>query len=84
MDGWWSIEYKLDGKLVNANMLDDSDLEHIGELIKDGYIQGEIVTERTNKKCPKCGEQLNKSDVKGYDYVCLECDENFYKGEVEG
>lgn len=32
--------------------------------------------------CPKCGKPLSVSDVKGYPFVCLNCDENFYLFEV--
>lgn len=31
----------------------------------------------TDKKCPKCGKPLFKSDLPQYDYICVECDENF-------
>lgn len=37
----------------------------------------------TDKKCPKCYGPLHESDVEGYDYVCLECDENFFEVEVK-
>lgn len=36
----------------------------------------------TGFKCPKCGQQLKPSDVDGYEFVCVECDENFYKFEA--
>lgn len=36
----------------------------------------------TNVKCPKCSELLYVSDVVGYPYVCLNCDENFYECEI--
>lgn len=32
--------------------------------------------------CPKCGYPLSKSEVEGYDYQCLACDEDFYSIEV--
>lgn len=32
--------------------------------------------------CPKCGYPLSKSEVDGYDYQCLACDEDFYSIEV--
>ena len=32
--------------------------------------------------CPKCYGELKPSDVKGYEFVCYECDENFYKVEA--
>ena len=38
-----------------------------------------------NKKeylCPRCGKPLSKSDVKGYEFVCYDCDENFYRVEA--
>lgn len=38
--------------------------------------------ELTDKKCPKCYGPLHESDVEGYDYVCLECDENFFECEL--
>ena len=34
------------------------------------------------KYCPHCGKPLYPTDVRGYDYTCYECDENFYKCEV--
>lgn len=37
----------------------------------------------TEKKCPRCGEYLLLSDVDEYDYVCVNCDENYYKSEVQ-
>lgn len=36
----------------------------------------------TNKFCPRCHGKLLLSDLKQYDYVCPECDENFYECEV--
>lgn len=36
----------------------------------------------TNVRCPKCSELLYISDVVGYPYVCLNCDENFYECEI--
>ena len=37
----------------------------------------------TQKKCPKCGRTLYLSDLPQYEYVCTECDENFYECEVK-
>lgn len=37
----------------------------------------------TDKRCPKCGELLLKSDLSQYNYVCPLCDENFYDCEVK-
>lgn len=36
----------------------------------------------TNVRCPKCSELLYVSDVVGYPYVCLNCDENFNECEI--
>lgn len=36
----------------------------------------------TLQSCPKCGRLLIKSDMKGYAFQCLECDEDFYSFEV--
>lgn len=35
-----------------------------------------------NKTCPKCSGQLYLTDVEGYDYICPDCDENFYDCEI--
>ena len=35
-----------------------------------------------SKKCPKCHKRLSPSDVRGYHYVCHNCDENFFDCEV--
>lgn len=35
------------------------------------------------KVCPRCGGLLYVSDLPQYDYVCPDCDENFYEGEVK-
>ena len=41
--GWWKLEaWKEDSKGNDAE-LDDADIEHIAELIKEGYTQGEVV-----------------------------------------
>lgn len=37
----------------------------------------------TGKRCKRCGHKLYLSDVPSYDYVCVECDENFYGFEVD-
>ena len=36
-----------------------------------------------DKKCPKCGNWLFPPDVRGYQYTCYNCDENFYECEVK-
>ena len=41
--GWWKIEYwRLDKDGNSTSELEDVDLEHIAELIKEGYNQGEV------------------------------------------
>lgn len=43
-----------------------------------------IVSEcSTEARCPHCGRPMFYSDLENYDYVCTECDENFYDCEVE-
>lgn len=34
-------------------------------------------------ECPKCKGKLSKSKIKGYDYECPECNEDFYRIEVK-
>lgn len=42
--GWWQFEYhSTDSDTDEPIELTDVDLEHIAELIKDGYTEGEIV-----------------------------------------
>lgn len=36
----------------------------------------------TNKECPHCGTYLFKSDLPQYEYVCADCDENFFECEA--
>lgn len=44
----------------------------------------DIVKElKTDKKCPHCDAPLYCSDLPQYDYVCVECEENFYECEVK-
>ena len=41
--GWWKIEYEaVDEGFVEPN---EVDLEHIAEMIKEGYTSGEIIQE---------------------------------------
>lgn len=40
---------------------------------------GQLVTD---KFCPHCDRRLLLSDLEQYDYVCPECDENFYECEI--
>lgn len=56
-------------------VLDDLDC------VVESFIQVQN-TLRTDRKCPKCGHHLFLSDVPGYEYVCPDCDENFFECEV--
>ena len=38
---------------------------------------------KTDKRCPRCNAQLYLSDLPDYEYVCVECEENFYDMEVK-
>ena len=41
--GWWKIEYWRFNKAGDkVSDLDDVDLEHIAEMIKEGYTEGEV------------------------------------------
>ena len=37
----------------------------------------------TDKRCPRCGRALCPPDVRGYQYTCYNCNENFYECEVK-
>lgn len=37
---------------------------------------------KTDKDCPRCGCSLYLSDLPKYEYVCPECEENFFSIEV--
>lgn len=41
-----------------------------------------VYANNIDKKCPRCGSWLFPPDVRGYQYTCYNCDENFYKCEV--
>ena len=34
------------------------------------------------KVCGRCGSKLIPSEIDGYDYQCVECDEDFYEFEL--
>ena len=38
---------------------------------------------KTKAICPRCGKELNISDIIDYSYFCENCDENFYICECE-
>ena len=45
--GWWKVKFELtlDGKRVSFFNLSESTQEHIVDLIKQGYHEGEIIEE---------------------------------------
>ncbi|MEE1301185.1 MAG: hypothetical protein UHD64_00255 [Bacteroidales bacterium] len=56
-------------------------LDYLEDIVEPfGNITNEL---RTEAECPHCGCYLFKSDLPQYDYVCAECDENFYECEVK-
>lgn len=59
----------------NSEVLNDLDV------VVDPFIQVQDAL-RAGKECPKCGRYLFLSDIPGYEYVCPECDENFFECEV--
>lgn len=62
---------------VNELIWFDQGADNLTEIVHS--IVEEITTD---KKCPRCGSNLYCSDIEEYDYVCVECDENFYNCEV--
>src|SRR5699024_2787692 len=42
--------------------------------------QGVVIN---NKICRRCNSKLKPSDLEDYEYVCVECDENFYEFETK-
>ena len=51
--------------------------------MQGGNRQPKIVEEKVIKKCFRCGSELLESDLQDYDYLCPNCDENFYEFEVK-
>lgn len=51
--------------------------DYPNRILVDKYISN------IKRKCPRCKSILHPSDVCGYAYVCLNCDENFYHIEVD-
>ena len=37
----------------------------------------------SDAKCPRCGALLYLSDLPQYEYVCYDCDENYFDVEVQ-
>jgi ribosomal protein S27AE len=62
--------------LVNFDECSDDDTFHI-------LVHNIVKVIKTDKKCPHCNKTLYLSDLPEYEYVCIECDENFYEIEVK-
>ena len=56
-------------------------LDNLREIVEP--LEDAIRACRTHKECPHCGDDLYLSDLPQYDYVCVQCDENFYESEVK-
>jgi hypothetical protein len=59
--GWWRLD------ITGARELSEADREHIGELIADGFTEGEIVADEPQEGEPK----LRKVHVPGPDVCTL-------------
>ncbi|QQV52247.1 MULTISPECIES: DNA (cytosine-5-)-methyltransferase [unclassified Staphylococcus] len=55
--------------------------KQVAQTLQAGEVnQGVVIN---NKICRKCNNNLKPSDIESYDYVCFECDENFYEFETK-
>lgn len=72
--------------IMDIRVEDNEIFEDTILLLSNGYSEVEAPFMEcyglTEKKCPKCGKPLFVSDLGGYDYVCLDCDENFDESEL--
>lgn len=88
-NNWFDIIFKKNGVIDPDD--DVADIEGLSEdelkeLMYDAlmhYRMADKPPKLTSEKCPRCNGPLHTSDVRGYAYVCLECDENFYGIEVK-
>lgn len=78
--------YTIEEIRYDPNDYDDSLSVDTIILISNGGSEAEVTIGEiygiTDKNCPKCGHPLYVSDLCCYPYVCLECDENFYRIEA--
>jgi NADH pyrophosphatase NudC (nudix superfamily) len=70
------------GNTISVEALEDYVIGNPDDLMRMNAIDV-IKKIATNKVCPRCGNLLYLSDLSQYDYVCTECDENFYECEVK-
>lgn len=64
----------------NNNLIEDDKEDLNNSIDKVGYMLNKFKAK--GKKCPHCDKTSYLSDLPQYDYVCLDCDENFYECEV--
>ena len=67
---------------ISAEALEQYDLKNSDELLREN-VSDVVMRIETDEICPKCGSNLFFSDLPKYDYVCTNCDENFYECEVK-
>ena len=65
-------------ELMALGFVKRADKEQITEAIHDL-----ICRQMVRRVCRRCGNQVYKSDVEGYPYVCYHCDENMYTFETD-
>ena len=55
--------------------------KQIAQTLQAGEVnQGVVIN---SKICRRCNSKLKQSDLEDYEYVCFECDENFYEFETK-
>ncbi|SCU31512.1 DNA-cytosine methyltransferase [Staphylococcus xylosus] len=55
--------------------------KQVAQTLQAGEVnQGVVIN---NKICRRCNSKLKPSDLEDYEYVCFECDENFYEFETK-
>jgi hypothetical protein len=73
--GWWNLE-------TGDVELDDADLEHIADLIRDGYTSGEICETENDEDTTERIEELQEKRTEFIFNEALYSDENPSWGEV--
>jgi uncharacterized OB-fold protein len=81
------LELRFDGQPVDnivVNSIDEAlDIMENHSYKFEDPIVNIAYAQHVSKKCPQCGNYLYPPDVRGYQYTCYECDENFYECEVK-
>src|SRR5699024_8483288 len=55
--------------------------KQVAQTLQAGEVnQGVVIN---SKICRRCNSKLKQSDLEDYEYVCFECDENFYEFETK-